>query len=518
MGSAGHLRAARVGAAVVALGLAACAAIPHRTSLNVPGRGVEPTFASTDVHLEDLPNGAVLALALSGGGMRAANFAAAVLFELEDLGVLDHVSAISSVSGGALAGGYYGLFSKDATRWKRERVRDLLARNLEARWLVRWLLPHNRLRYWLTDFDRSDLMMDILDDHLFESRRFKDLDPRGPYDPARHRTRLPKIFINATRLSDGLNFVFTDAQFREFGSPLGDYPLAAAVMASGAMPGAFQNVTLTRFSEDGAETGRYEHLYDGGVADNLGVRTLLDRFLRPVYAPGVTTARPRGCFLIVVDAHVVQQSQGVTERDTRKLIDFFLDTNAADAASALLAQRRLDILELLGFERSRIGREAYAEGSLGQRLHLASGADEESGDASSAGPAPRCGIWHISFARLSSVAFGAPPGSVSVWSGAASVHPDLERLWDLINRIATRYRLTGLDDCDPSELQAALWDAARVLVREDKGPLGKLCAWLEDNGLASDRCRAAAGAPPALPPAAPLARCRPVSVQPAHDR
>ena len=46
-------------------------------------------------------------MALSGGGSRSANFAAACMFQLERFGLLQRVDYISSVSGGSLAGAYY---------------------------------------------------------------------------------------------------------------------------------------------------------------------------------------------------------------------------------------------------------------------------------------------------------------------------------------------------------------------------------------------------------------------------
>jgi hypothetical protein len=49
-------------------------------------------------------------VAISGGGIRAANFGLAALYELERLRVLDFVSVISSVSGGSLAAAYYALY------------------------------------------------------------------------------------------------------------------------------------------------------------------------------------------------------------------------------------------------------------------------------------------------------------------------------------------------------------------------------------------------------------------------
>ena len=48
----------------------------------------------------------LIALALSGGGTKAAVFSGETLFYLEALGVLPNVAAISSVSGGSFAGSY----------------------------------------------------------------------------------------------------------------------------------------------------------------------------------------------------------------------------------------------------------------------------------------------------------------------------------------------------------------------------------------------------------------------------
>src|SRR3712207_8789842 len=46
-------------------------------------------------------DGIFFGVALSGGGSRSANFAAACMFELEQLGLLGRVDYLSSVSGGS---------------------------------------------------------------------------------------------------------------------------------------------------------------------------------------------------------------------------------------------------------------------------------------------------------------------------------------------------------------------------------------------------------------------------------
>ena len=116
-------------------------------------------------------------VALSGGGSRAANFSAAALLELEALGLLDQATALSSVSGSSLTTAYYGLYGagRDPRRWTRSRLETLLGKDLEAQWIARWFLPHNIARYWHTQFDRTDIMKDVLDGVLFDGKTFEGL-------------------------------------------------------------------------------------------------------------------------------------------------------------------------------------------------------------------------------------------------------------------------------------------------------------------------------------------------------
>ena len=163
---------------LAALAEAGCAVFTIDTWRNKylgPGQSVA-TAGSTLVTLADLErsNGVFLGIAMSGGGSRAANFSAAVLLELEDLGLLKYVTAISSVSGSSLTAAYYGLFRDNRKdRWNRKHVREVLAKNFEARWIGRWFLPQNIARYWLTNFSRSDIMEDVLDSNLFEQNPYK---------------------------------------------------------------------------------------------------------------------------------------------------------------------------------------------------------------------------------------------------------------------------------------------------------------------------------------------------------
>ena len=57
----------------------------------------------------ELRDGRFVGLALSGGGSRSAVFGAAVLKELDRVGILRQVDVLSAVSGGALPAAYYAL-------------------------------------------------------------------------------------------------------------------------------------------------------------------------------------------------------------------------------------------------------------------------------------------------------------------------------------------------------------------------------------------------------------------------
>lgn len=53
----------------------------------------------------------------------------------------------------------------------------------------------------------------------------------------------------------------------------------------------------------------------------------------------------------------------------------------------------------------------------------------------------------------------------------------------MVNRIPTRFKLTGPDGLTPEALQDALFEAARRLLREDAGALAAVCRWFADHGL-----------------------------------
>ncbi len=200
-------------------------------------------------HLRDPTNNVFVGVAISGGGSRAANFSLAIFEELERYGFLDNLSAISSVSGGSLTAAYYALF-RNTPEWSWDTAREQMRTNLFRHFILKYLLPHNLLLTAFTHYDRSDVMAEVFDDVLFHGKTFRDLGPVGP-----------KLHINATLLEgenhmqSSLSFInpgpwsFTSDAFRIYlNSDLDTYPISYAVMASGAMPGVFNNVTVQSYA------------------------------------------------------------------------------------------------------------------------------------------------------------------------------------------------------------------------------------------------------------------------------
>jgi NTE family protein len=252
------------------------------------------------------PRGEILlVLAFSGGGKRSAAFAYGALLGLRSLTIvengrrhplLDDVDYISAVSGGSYPAVHYGLY--------RERSfdsfeRDFLKRDVNAFVYGIYLLPWNW--EWLINplFGTNDAMAAIYDRLMFHGATYADLAKQG----------LPMISVEATDIAGGIAFPFNQRSFDLLCSDLDSFPVSRAVAASAAFPILFSPITLISYrnrclaypppnappyaSQNGARTlsresvlagnaarqmdpeqTRYVHLMDGGIADNLGLRSL----------------------------------------------------------------------------------------------------------------------------------------------------------------------------------------------------------------------------------------------------
>jgi NTE family protein len=274
---------------------------------NVPLERVDSTHGYRPNRAEEFRDGGgvVLTLAFSGGGTRAAAFAYGVMEELRDTEVLaggerkrmvDEIDTISGVSGGSFPAAYYGLYGD---RIFEDFEPNFLKRNVQGALIGQIFLPRNFFRLMTPATSRSELASQYYDKHLFHGATFRDL----------REAKGPRIYINATDLSHGNRFTFSQGQFDVICSDLDEFRISRAVASSSAVPGLLSPITLQNhagtcgfqpaepfreamasrktdprryravksfFDYSDAEKRPYLHLVDGGISDNLGLRASLD--------------------------------------------------------------------------------------------------------------------------------------------------------------------------------------------------------------------------------------------------
>jgi NTE family protein len=204
--------------------------------------------------------------------------------------LLDELDLVSGVSGGSIIAAYYAAFGKETfpafeQDFLRQNFQDSLVGNLANPGNL-----HDLSSPW---FGRTHLLAKRLDE-LYKGKTFGDLGSQ------------PRLLISATDLSLGSPFEFTWSQFALICSDLATVPLSFAVASSSAVPLALSPMTLKNHNETCARDLKkvspmaqndyrvrllrgnqrsylnaaerpYIHLVDGGLADNLGLRSLLDR-------------------------------------------------------------------------------------------------------------------------------------------------------------------------------------------------------------------------------------------------
>jgi predicted acylesterase/phospholipase RssA len=312
---------------------------------NQANKGIKATYKVEN--REGSQQNALLVLALSGGGSRAALFSSLVMLSLDEIQVrgstlLKEVDAISSVSGGSLAAAYYAV-SKDPGPtvqmqdriWDRDTATELMSRNYLGRWIANWFWPKNIFYYWFTAYNRSDIMATTFADNFLDTRhigtdyKFRDINANRP-------TLLINSTIGTSGEKFGHVFTFTVENFNSLKSDLANYDIARAVMASASFPSVFNYMHLRdyRFKDQ-----KYTHLFDGGNSDNLGIKTVF----------GILDNTRNGydtIVLILVD--VFTSGGGVSDRlpDGRDWpIDFIADTNFIDSFDCLLSRNRENLVE-----------------------------------------------------------------------------------------------------------------------------------------------------------------------------
>lgn len=323
---------------------ASLASVPWNIKPKCRVQGIKTLSATPST--EDCADKNFVALTISGGGSRAAIFGAAVMFELQRYGLLDHVDLVSCVSGGCLTAAYYALScdnpddqvscpktTNGAKRyaWTEAELYPLLERNLQWRWIGNWFWPNQIFKFWFTHFDRTDIMAETLSNNLFDRSildnnqfRFRDLNPGRP-----------NLAINATDATAGVesrfHFAFTPEKFQEMHSDLDRYSIANAVMASASFPGVFNYVTLRDFHAQ-----RYVHLLDGGAYDNLGLNAL-----RVAMRPNMDIpSGPEKRVVIIIDAFLALDTGLDKRAEVRGWSDYLVDSNFLIAYDTLLTSLR----------------------------------------------------------------------------------------------------------------------------------------------------------------------------------
>jgi NTE family protein len=220
-----------------------------------------------------------IALAFSGGGVRATVFHLGVLARLARQDLLDKVKIISSVSGGSLAAGL--VFASTGNRWpsSAEYLRDVVPQIhslLTTRDLQRMFALKSLMFPWRLASGRAAVLGDELERQWQIGGKLADLPTS------------PRWIINATCYQTGKNWRFQrdimgDYRTKYVTDP--DFRLSHALAASAAVPGLIGPLIVKarhyRWSElidDDWQRipSKYKrlHLWDGGVYDNLGVESL----------------------------------------------------------------------------------------------------------------------------------------------------------------------------------------------------------------------------------------------------
>jgi len=253
---------------------------------------------------------ALLLLAFSGGGTRAAALSYGVLEELRRTPIvvkghqhslLDEVDLIAGVSGGSFTALAYALYGE---RLFHEYQQRFLKRNIQSELIQRVLNPTNWPRLASDGYGRSELAADYYDEILFGGATFSDLIP----------LQTPVAVVSGTDLSTGARFEFSQDTFDLLCSDLGSVRLARAAATSSAVPVLLSPVTyrnyggkcdatlpiwvqdvanrehaarpagraLLRYRDfkalEDSENRPYLHIVDGAFSDNIGLRGMLEAF------------------------------------------------------------------------------------------------------------------------------------------------------------------------------------------------------------------------------------------------
>ncbi|GIM28596.1 hypothetical protein CPJCM30710_12620 [Clostridium polyendosporum] len=251
-----------------------------------------------------------IALALSGGGVRASVFHLGILQRLAEDNLLENISLISTVSGGTLV---TGLVYSILNRWpSSEEFKNQVLTKVKY-----YLTKTDIQRYgflklfsnpWLLSKFKANIISQAIE-HCWNINQSISEIPD-----------YPEWVINATTYETGKNWRFTHKKMGDYLINYVNHPkikLSTAMAASASFPGLIGPLVLktkkyTWFKykkghpigiEKYTPTFSKLHLWDGGVYDNLGVEA--------VFKPNSINFKEEYNFLIVSD---VSKALGIEER------------------------------------------------------------------------------------------------------------------------------------------------------------------------------------------------------------
>ena len=249
----------------------------------------------------------LIVLMFSGGGTRAAALGYGVLEQLhkqqitiggKKQSLMSNVDVVVGVSGGSVLAAYFALKGEETIPLF---YKHFLHQNFQRQVVKQAFSMSNLPRLASPEYGRGDLLQEQFENYLFGKTTFRDLEMnrKGPF-----------AIISATDMGIGEHFNFTQEYFDPMCIDLGDLRLARAVAASSSVPMVFAPITLNnngghcqytlplqlvsdseagkkqlqtrkeffeRFQKYSNSKNRpYIHLFDGGLTDNLGMRSLLD--------------------------------------------------------------------------------------------------------------------------------------------------------------------------------------------------------------------------------------------------
>lgn len=276
--------------------LAGCAVT--NTPINKPRTGGK-NAPIADVDSNKLADDSLfIALAFSGGGMRASAFSYGMLEALKASGrsksnpdgLLPHVRLVTGVSGGSVTAAYFGYRGPAAMNGYRETY---LIQDAEKYMANSPINPITLVRGFSGGANGRKTFGRFLDESLFHGATFGDL--------ARQSDII--TWINAADVANKTSFLFSPETFDALCSDLSSLPLSEAVSASAAFPLVFSPIVLEAHTQKcdytepdwltsarhnpeataslksygkvlegyaDPETVKYVKLLDGGITDNFG--------------------------------------------------------------------------------------------------------------------------------------------------------------------------------------------------------------------------------------------------------